>query len=935
MVTTTVIGAGPNRAGSRVTREQTAGAVVPADIGNACYIGPYRWGPVATGATPGGDDSALIHGSRGDFIKWRGTDLVEHPNPTSVLDHYTENEGAGRVVSLRLTDGDEAQASLELYDRDVEHGWLYETAYTPPNRIMTVSGLYPGKRGGRLAFLAGVGASSFSASGGTFDTAVAGVTDQWLNATLYFSAHTQSYRVSGSDTSGLLTIDVNAGQTAPDSGATWWVILNNVNRKLQSDGLAVRIASSVRKPASEFGFELYADGAGKAAIGLPDSSGDSALDNYLDKVLSGQVKSRAQLLADIEFDDHVPGPSEIRPANWVGMPLPGVSRDLSTLTVKVQTWFWQVTTGASAVYLNPGSAEDDFDGVVYGSAPMRVKAECTFTDATGGCAVVYKLWDGTTIMTLAAEQNGAAVVPGVPFLPQFLVEGLTTTEDDVITVWFDPLPSKLAQKRGILWAHGRDLSGSDDLTKKVRITGNTATVLTLQKDHTLADTVDAALPPVGVAVAGVTYDLSANNDFAYNPDATGLLTLVSALSGAAETAAALAADLNAKETVARAGEERIFFYVDVATGNLAWRGTRSVGGSATILVSDSATTIVGIVTGDATFTGVDGDVMAISYVQDLHGGLDGIANLGSADEYETIAFDLANSPLLQLDQVNLGLLTLATPGENDADVQNAANVFTHAQGWQYVGEIDPTNADEEAAAAAWVRDNIVIGGSATYVPLFDSYGERKRAILAGLSSEYPITGAVMGMMARVARNNGGYHKAPAGDAATINRNFRRLASASEDKPPRWKDDGILNAAGILTVQQQGASIFVYGDEIAMPNFVGLAWLHKERAIRHIARELLFLGRRYTFDVIDQALWARITVDVRKLLRPKFNAGWFKVRPGQGFEDVVSVRVDSTLNPDVVQEAGKVIAVVQIQGIKDTAKLVEFALQPGTVAVIQE
>lgn len=933
MTTPTVIGAGPNEAGGRVRREDAGGPVVPASIGNTAAAGPFRWGPVGTGDTPGGDDSIVIHVDKPDFIAWRGGDMEVDPNPTACLDFFDESEGAGSLATLRLTDGTEAKSGLDLYDRTADFGDVYLSAYPAPNKIATVSGLFPGKLGGRKAYLAGTDVSSFVPGAGTFDTAIATVKDVWKGATLFFETSTISWKVTGNDAAGVLSILANSSDPTPATPTTkrWWLILENIHINNAPDGLSAWIGTSNRKTATEFAFRLFAHGEGKARIDLSDSSGDSAVDTYLTKVLNDQQKSGGQLLTEVAFESHVPS-DKARPANWVGLPLAGASRDLSKTVIQVQTWFWQVTVGTLDGYLDAGSAETDFANVVYGAEPIRHKAVLTY-DGAGNFTVQYRLWDDTVIADFTGGVAGTPFVPVVPFLAEFLVRANTTeTLNDEQTIWFSPLELKLRDRVGVLWAHAVNRTGTDDLRKQFRIVGNTATSITLRSGHDLADTVEAPLPAIGQATAAETYDFTAGGKtFVYDPDGEGNVTLTSTLSGAAETAAAVAADLNAQEALAHPSEERIFF-LDNA-GTIAWRGTRSYGAAASIIFR-AASTVPFAPGSDATFLGVDGDLLAVSYTQNLQGGRDGVADLGVALEYENIAWDVVNSPFLQLREQNLGLVTIMQPGNTDVPAQNAMINFGHSESLWWVGETPAATATEEAARA-FVVDNIVNAGSASGVFLWDAFAQRRRAVVPGSEETFPIVGAYAGMNARLARDFGGYHKAPSGVGATLQRNFSRLASIVDPQRARFKQDAILTSVGIVPIQQQGQRIFAWGDEGAMANLDGTAWAHKERVVRHIVRELLFLSKRYVFEIHDASLRSRVRIDTRALLRPKFNAGWFFVPDGAGFEDVVAVRSDSQLNPVAVQQMGKLIAVIQILGIVDTAKIIEFALFPGSVAVIQE
>ncbi len=895
--------------------------MVPAPLGTTLIPSLFRWGP----AVP------VVHPSESDFLRVRGGEMVEDAGPTAARDFYALSGGSGRVVSHRVVPPGAAAASLGAYARDINAHVRHRVAEAAPTLLFTLDGAYVGRRGGRLKRLAGDGSASFDAAAGTFATAVAVTEDEWRGALLTFESHATVYTVTGNSTAGLLTIEVNPTDPGPPTLSGWWLEMPNTNVRLEADGFAAAFGSGQRLPATEFSLKLAVDGASTL-----DEQNLSVSTGQTDVVesLRAAVQSGRQNFVLATLNLTPLADDQMRPANWVGRASPSQANNASTVVtnvVTVSTQFWAVTNGATDAYAH--IQENPF-----GATPIKHRAVISYTDGVGAFTVQYQLWDGTVISDgLPAGTSGTLFNPDCPFLASFLVRGSAWSAGDELTIWFDPLPLGLRDLSGFLYPHGR-LQGAVDLRTRYRIVGNTATTVTLATAVTLGvtDGVVEAIAPIGTAITpgAPTYTLPIGTEtFIYemNDDGTdNTLTLTEG--GGAITIVALAAALNALETTLHTAEERIFFFVDAAGTRLSWRALLDEGSTATIEVKVAGTlfAVLGIV-GDTTYTGVDGTVMAVQYAEDFHGGIDDTEALTT--EFEDTVFDVVDSPLNVLDEQNLGLVVIGTPGRAAVVIQQAAIDYCFAQGWLYRGEVTPANAANQAAAIAWVTANIDPRGS--YVTAFDSYGRRKRVQTPGVPETGTMSGAIWGMEAAVAADSRGYHVAPSGRDARIDKRFSLIASATAGVPVPLKDDGPLNAVGIQTTQQQGGRIYIFGDQVPASNFLGTLWYHKLRAVLHIARELLFVGRRYDYAPITSSLWRRVESDIRGLMLPKFNDDWFIRGAGQGFDDVLAIRADADLNPIVVQQLGKVIASLTIlTGIIDTTKNTEFIVGVGSVAVIE-
>src|SRR3989344_9308927 len=159
------IGAKPGTSGTSVSVVEPAPAAVRSPFGSTLMVGGFQWGPI---------NRVVQHNGFGEYRDMRGTAMREDPTPLNCDHWYQMSKGAGRLLTLRLSDGDQAQAYRDVYARNVQPARAVVTPYAPPARAMRVRGLYAGRRGGPLNQLGGVTnlAAAFNAGAGTFTTGV-------------------------------------------------------------------------------------------------------------------------------------------------------------------------------------------------------------------------------------------------------------------------------------------------------------------------------------------------------------------------------------------------------------------------------------------------------------------------------------------------------------------------------------------------------------------------------------------------------------------------------------------------------------------------------------------------------------------------------------------------------------------------------------------
>jgi hypothetical protein len=247
--------------------------------------------------------------------------------------------------------------------------------------------------------------------------------------------------------------------------------------------------------------------------------------------------------------------------------------------------------------------------------------------------------------------------------------------------------------------------------------------------------------------------------------------------------------------------------------------------------------------------------------------------------------------------------------------------------------MDPTSATTETAAATYARNNL--DGSRYRSLAWDSYGYPHRLPYRNQGITYvPTTGAILGVEARMARDEGGYHKAVAGPQASIGKLFKYLASMSgvvAEQAPR--NEKILNPAGIQTMQQKGRLLYPNGDRNSDLNYVGTTWKHKVECLLHMTHQARYAADQLTWSGLGPEDRNIAANKLRRLFRPLWNEDWFVNEDGVDFLDGVVVDVGADVNPPEVQILGQLRAVITTLPLVGTAERVIIALGSGGVSAL--
>jgi hypothetical protein len=933
-------GVKPGAAGARVDLRTGAPAGPVPSHGSAAFLGAFPWGPPASWYTPGvagSKDAVMVHPDAGQFERWAGPYSFEEEAALAVTEFYEESEGQAIAATCRVLDGNELTAEAPVFNRDAEPGMVLRT---PPAKRLTqvgsLKGAFPGERGGAEANLVGYVANVVTAiSAATFNTgqsAIAWPVNRWKGATFAIVGDTATYLVLASSAAGVLTLDRNVVTTL--TGAQNWYLYLPGLRFPELSGFAepLNVGAWIRQnqdePTSAFDLECFRDSMSPDVVFERMEWSADRNPETITQEARDLTRSNPWIDFDNIFDaSGLDNQERHLPAAWAGVPMYSQTGDVSG-TYEFQWWEWARNTAS-----NDGKGPFPSSVVgVNGNLPCTVL--CTFTGAGVFDVTITDQNGGTLAFDLPAGADDVEYDTGSPYIPKFtLTEGETASQaDDTITFYFRPLPALSPAPANTYifpFAFTETGTGSKDSTTAYRVIKTTFESVTVVPASKTAADADVTKPLVASVEGSVapTYNLGTNPTFIWYdaPDATGVPTAARTITDTSGAVAATAADLvleyNARIALEYGTDpEEIEFYV-ATSGKIGIRSTLSAGSSAGFYVgAGTLNPLIGVANATA-HAGTDGAIVRLELPISCTHGFDGHHSLTETD-IET-ALNPASSPLDPLAAQDLGHVRLAVPGYASSTINPAADRYAFANGYMSVLEL-PRTVTTEAAARAWVKANTTASRTSFHI----MSPHHVRSVLPykpNPTVQASALGAFLGAKARRDNANKGPHipfaNYPEGKINKIRR--VPLAGAGGWTP----DDSILTRAGIVPIMQVGNDVYAFGDE-GRDIGGGTYWIHKMETILHIGRLLYGLAAQFAYKPIP-SVWQEIDLYAKQKLRPLHSAGAFKA---PSFEDAVSVTVGKTNNPEIVQNAGKVIADIRIRGIIDAAKEVTFVVTSDTVAV---
>jgi hypothetical protein len=397
---------GPTRgAGVAIIELEGEKGIEPGALGWAGYAGLMEKGPVG---------ELIVAQNKKIFEKKCGGLISDSMLPDCASDYYSLANGAGGLLLIRVTDGNEAQATMTLYAR-------IGAVLTPMGTLKAKNG---GRWGGKRNYLTNDLALITDLTNITLDTGTAMETDEWVGGYIELEdVPNTRYPIVGNDDAGVIT--VASDQTMLDdynalSGSSLRYYLSIAN---DEKALSIEIEDGEENPDTEFALSVYVDGGFVKKYGNLNTNPTSG--RYWVDIINDDGGNDEITAVDLWTGAHIPS---VRPANYYGI--------IDTVTATVLTSVIHDFTINSPVGAgNPTFAFDSTDDDM-----IAQKITITMTSATEGTAVSDKFG------SLGTVTLGTSFVPNNKWTPEFTVTAGATplVATDTLVINYKPfIPDSL------------------------------------------------------------------------------------------------------------------------------------------------------------------------------------------------------------------------------------------------------------------------------------------------------------------------------------------------------------------------------------------------------------------------------------------------------------------------------------------------------------
>jgi hypothetical protein len=399
---------GPTRgAGVAVIELEGEKGITPGALGWVGYAGMLEKGDVG---------KLIFVQNKNQFFKKCGSYIDESLLPDCAFDYYDLARGAGGIMLVRVTDGNELPSEMTLYARK--------------SSLLTPMGTLKAKNGGRWGGKENRFTDDMSAIGDltniTLDTGTAMKTDEWKGGYIELEdVPNVRYPIIGNDDAGVIT--VAADQKMLDdydalsgSSLRYYLVLDN-----ESKALSVLIGDGEENPDTEFSITVYVDGAYVKKYGNLNTNPTSP--RYWVSVINKDDGNDEIFAIDLWTGAHT---ADIRPANHYGV--------IDTVTATVLTAIIHDFTINSPV--GAGNPTFAFDSTDDDMIPQKITV--TMTSATEGTVASDKFGDLGGTLTL-----GTSYVPNNKWSPEFTITAGATplVLGDTLVINYKPFkPNSLA-----------------------------------------------------------------------------------------------------------------------------------------------------------------------------------------------------------------------------------------------------------------------------------------------------------------------------------------------------------------------------------------------------------------------------------------------------------------------------------------------------------
>jgi hypothetical protein len=244
----------------------------------------------------------LVCPTKASFVKKCGGYLSDSLLPDAAFDFYSQAAGAGGLVLVRVTDGNEVQAETNLFCRKTTR---------------TLMGKLKAKNGGRWGGKEAKYTSDVDSAGDILETTLdTGITtwaeDQWKGGWLELSAvSNKRYPILGNTALGVITI-ASDSKMKTDWGTgpslRYYLYLENEDKCLSYE-----IRDGLELPATEFSLYIYVNG--QLTIWWENLSINPISSRYWENVINNDGRND-EIVADDLWTGAVN--NDVRPANHYG-----------------------------------------------------------------------------------------------------------------------------------------------------------------------------------------------------------------------------------------------------------------------------------------------------------------------------------------------------------------------------------------------------------------------------------------------------------------------------------------------------------------------------------------------------------------------------------------------------------------------------------------
>lgn len=403
---------GPTRGAGTVIEEQEGDkAISPGALGFAGYAGIMEKGPVG---------ELMMVLSKTELLAMTGGIISDSLLPDAAQDYFSLAGGAGGLLLVRVTDGNELQAEMTLYTRNGD-------VLTPMGTLKAHNGgRWGGKRDNRSYDLDAD--TDLTNTTLQLPAAVASslTTDQFKGGWIELDAVSNTrYQIIGNSSTGLIT--VASDQTMKDdwtaaavpTNLRFYLILEN-----EGKAISVKLGDGEENPDSEFSIEYFVDGATIKKYGNLHTDPNNA--RYWVNIINNDTTNYGIEAVDLWTGAHV---ASVRPANHYGK--------IDTVTATV------LTAEISDFTINsPGGGDPTFLLGTTTDAMLAQIITITMTSPTAGDVVSDKFGSlGTiTLGTLFDPPGGVGGADINKWVPPFTVTAGSTALaiSDTLVIQYKP-----------------------------------------------------------------------------------------------------------------------------------------------------------------------------------------------------------------------------------------------------------------------------------------------------------------------------------------------------------------------------------------------------------------------------------------------------------------------------------------------------------------